>query len=306
MAERIPIEAFNGSLNEVILGTGDAALIVGGDASYPFHFFEGSLPHMPRIAMEVQDIEPKDWPKGVVEPFADALSSPVKWAQKCVNVYGAECIFLKLISTDPNREDRSPEEAAVLVKEVTDAVSIPTIVYGTGRKRKDALVLAEVARVCQGKNLFLGPVYEENLQVIADAAKEFGHGVIIQTGVEISPAKERNVKLSKILAHDRIMFDPTSMAIGYGIEFTYSLIEQVRQGALLVNDANLQMPFLANLGAECWSTREADESAEQGVIFEAMSSMTLLLAGANLVVVRHPDSYRLIRDMIAGGIDHAS
>ncbi len=306
MAERIPMEIFKGSLNEVVLGTGDRALTVGGDASYPFHFFEGSLPHVPRIAMEVHDLEPKDWPEGAVEPFADVLSNPVKWAHKCVSAYGAECIFLKLTSTDPNGEDRSPEAAAVLVKELTDAVPVPAVVYGTGRKRKDALVLAEVAKVCQGKNLFLGPALEENQREIADAARQYGHGVIIQTAVEISPAKERNVKLTKVLAHDRIMFDPTSMAVGYGMEFTYSLIEQVRQGALFVNDANLQMPFFVNLGAECWSTREANDSAEQGVILEAISAMSLLLAGANLVVVRHPDSHILIRDMIAGGKGYAS
>lgn len=306
MTVQIPMETFNGRLNEVVLGTGDRALTIGGDASYPFHFFEGSLPHIPRIAMEVYDQEPTDWPEGVVEPFSDVLSSPVKWARKCAQVYGAKAIFLKLGSTDPAKEDRSPQEAARLVMEVTEAVNIPIIVYGTGRKKKDALVLTEVAKACAGKNLFLGPVFEENYQEIAKAASEFGHGVILQTAVEIGPAKELNVKLSKFLSQGRIMFDPTSMALGYGMEYTYSLIEQVRQGALFVNDANLQMPFFANLGTECWSNNESKTSKEQGIMWEAISGMTLLLAGANLVVVRHPESYQLLEGIIEGGKIYAS
>ena len=297
----IPKDTFNGRMNEVVLGTGNGALTIGGDASYPFHYFEGSLPNMPRIAMEVCDHDPSDWAEGSVEPFSDVHSSPAKWARKCVDTYGAKAIYLKLETTDPGKEDSPPGEAASLAKKVAEAIEVPLIVYGTGQKKKDTLVLTEVAKACKGRNLFLGPVFEENFQEIATAAAEFGHGVILKTSVEISPAKELNIKLIKIITHDKIMFDPDSMAVGYGMEFIYSLMEQVRQGALFVNDVNLQMPFFVNLGGQCWSTMEAKESKEQGIMWEAISSMTLLLAGANLVVVRHPEAYQLLEQIIEGG-----
>jgi len=297
MEYTIPKEDFNGNINEVVLGTGDRSLTIGGNASYPFHFFEGSLPHAPGFAMEVYDLEPTDWPAGAMESFADVAANPAKWAKKCVNAFGAEAICLQLISTDPNKEDTSPEVAASLVQEITETVEVPIIVYGTGNEKKDAQVLMEIAEKSSGSNLFLGPVVERNLDEIAKSAADFGHGVILQTPLEIGPARDMNLKLQKILSQQRIMYDPVSMAVGYGIEFTFTVMQRVQQGAILVNDANLQMPFFANIGKECWATQEARKSKEQGIVLEAVSGMALLLAGAGMLVLRHPESYHILKEV---------
>jgi acetyl-CoA decarbonylase/synthase complex subunit delta len=291
----IPKQTFNGRVNEVILGVGERSLAVGGDASYPFHFFEGSIPNRPRFALEVLDLCPTDWADGAMEPFADVSDSPVKWAKKCVDSYGAEAICLQLPSIDPDKENRSPREVASVVKDVVAEVDVPIIVYGTGNEKKDAQVLEQVAKECSKSNLFLGPVQEKNLSEIAKSAAEFGHGVIIQTPLEINPAREMNIKLKEFLSPERIIYDPFSMAVGYGIEFTFTIMERVRQGAILVNDVNVQMPLFANIGKECWISREARKSREQGIIMEAISGMALLLAGANILVLRHPESYHLLK-----------
>ena len=307
MEQPIPLEEFKGRMNEVVLGTGDRALKIGGDASYPFHYFEGTLSHPPGIALEIPEWgQSEDWASGVREPFADVLTSPVAWARKGVETYGAKALFVRLKSTDPAKENKSPEEAASLVREFADAVDVPLIVYGSGRKEKDGAVLAKVAEACTGRNLFLGPAVAENLDQIGSAALNHGHGVIIQTPLEISPAKELNIRLTKTFPADRVLFDPTSLALGYGMEFTYSLIEQVRQGALFVNDVNLQMPFFANIGQECWSAQEAKANEEQGIVWESITGMTLLLAGAGLLVVRHPEVYHVMKEIVEGGAEYVN
>lgn len=297
MEHTIPKEIFNGNINEVVLGVGDRSLTIGGDASYPFHLFEGSLPHVPGFAMEVYDLGPTDWPAGAMEPFADVAASPAKWAQKCVDTFAAKAICLQLTGTDPNKEDTSPEVAASLVKDITETVDVPIIVYGTGNEKKDAQVLTLIAKKCSGSNLFLGPVVERNLDEIAKSAADFGHGVILQTPLEIGPARELNIKLKKTLSPQRIMYDPISMPVGYGIEFTFTVMQRFQQGSILVNDVNLQMPLLANIGKECWATQEARNSKEQGIILEAVSGMALLLAGANMLVLRHPESYHILKEV---------
>jgi len=300
MEQTIPKEVFNGSINEVVLGVGERSITIGGDASYPFHFFEGSLPHLPGFAMEVYDLEPTDWPAGAMASFADVAGDPVKWARKCVDTFGAEAICLQLESTDPNKEDTSPEIAASLVKEITETVDVPIIVYGTGNEKKDARVLTKVAGSAGGSNLFLGPVVERNLDEIAQSAVEFGHGLIVQTPLEIAPAREMNIKLKKTLSPERIMYDPMSMGVGYGIEFVFTVMQRFQQGSILVNDVNLQMPLLANIAKECWGTQESRNSEEQGIMLEAVSGMALMTAGANMLILRHPETYHLLKE-ISGG-----
>ena len=58
-------------------------VIVGGETSYPFYLFEGEMPHPPKIAMEVYDAPPEEWPQAALEPFADVITDPAAWAQKC-------------------------------------------------------------------------------------------------------------------------------------------------------------------------------------------------------------------------------
>jgi len=137
VAVDIPKINYTGKIKEVTIGSGPKKITVGGEGMYPFHLFEGPMPHPPRIAMEVYDSVPEDWPEAALEPFADVLNDPVAWAQKCINNYGAEMVCLQLASTDPNGMNRPSEEAAAIAKKVADAVDVPLIVWGCGNEDKD-------------------------------------------------------------------------------------------------------------------------------------------------------------------------
>lgn len=152
--------SYSGKILDVALGQGEKSLTVGGESSYPFHTFEGDMPHRPVLAMEVWDMEPEDWPPVCTEAFAGVLGDPGAWAKKCVEEFGAEAIVLQLKSTDPNGLDAPPEKASEVVGKVLEAVDVPLIIWGSANTHKDADVLKKIAEDHEGKNLLLGPVEE--------------------------------------------------------------------------------------------------------------------------------------------------
>jgi len=302
MEYRAPVEAYTGVVREETIGTGEKALKLGGENRLPLHFFdEGSFPHPPSFALEILDTEPTDWPEHLVEPFKDAISDPVKWARKCQE-FGADAVSIFLLSTDPAEKDSPADEAAALVKKVAESISIPVFVYGSGDDKKDAEVLPKVAETCDGMNLLLGPVLKENYEVVGRAILEHGHKAWAESPLDINLLKELNVKLCHFLPPERIVIDPESTAIGYGFEYSFTLMERVKQLGVIIKDSMTQMPMIANLGREIWKTKQAKENAKQGLLFEAMTALGFLLAGANILVLRHPDSIKLVKDTIGGKV----
>jgi len=310
MAVEIPKTSYSGKIREVTLGKGDKAVTVGGETSYPFHLFEGAMPHPPRIAMEVWDCSPDEWPEAALEPFAGVIGDPVAWAKKCINDYGAEMIALQLVSTDPNGLNRGADEAAQLAKKVADAIDVPLIVWGTGNVDKDNEVLRQVAEVCQGKSLIIGPVQEGNHKRIGASAIGYQHTVISSTPMDVNLAKQLTILLGNLGVPDKqIIVDPTTSSIGYGIEYGYSVMERMRMAGLTQQDEKLQVPIICNIAKEVWKTKEAKtptaedpklgDAKKRGILMEAMSAMVLLLAGADVLIMRHPEAIKLIKEMTA-------
>ncbi len=310
MAFEIPKTSYSGKIKEVTLGKGDKAVTVGGETSYPLYLFEGEMPHPPKIAMEVWDCSPEEWPEAALEPFAGVTDDPVAWARKCINDYGAEMIALQLISTDPNGLNRGADEAAEVVKKVADAIDVPLIVWGTGNEDKDTEVLRKVTESCQGKNLIIGPVKEGDHKRIGALAIAYHHTVIASTPIDINLAKQLNILLGNLGVPDElIVIDPTVSGIGYGIEYAYSVMERMRMAGLTQQDEKLQFPIICNIAKEVWKSKETKIPMEEdpklgdvkkrGILMEAISAMTLLLAGGNVLIMRHPEAIKLVREMIA-------
>jgi acetyl-CoA decarbonylase/synthase complex subunit delta len=300
MEYKAPVEAYTGAVREVTIGKGNKSLKIGGENILPFHFFDqGSNPNPPKFALEVLDMEPPDWPEHLVEPFRDVISDPVKWAKKCQS-FGIDAVSLFLMSTDPAVKDSPADKAAALTKKVAETIDVPLIVYGSGDEKKDVEVLSQVAEVCDGMNLLIGPALKENYEAVGKAILEHGHTAIAQTPLDINLLKELNVKLSKFFPPERIVIDSLSSALGYGMEYSFSLMERVKQIGIMTKDSMTMMPIIANLGGECWKTKQAKENKKQGLLWEGMTALSLLLAGANILVLRHPATLKLIKETIGG------
>jgi len=299
MEFKLPVESYPNRVFEVTIGPEGKSLKLGGENILPLHFFdEGSCPNPQKFALEVWDMEPTDWSDWDREPFKDVISDPVSWARKCEN-YGADAVCLKLVSTDPAVKDAPADEAAELTRKVAEAIERPLIVYASGDPEKDAKVLPKVAEACSGLNLLLGPVQRENYEAVGQAILAHGHALIAQTPLDINLLKELNVKLSKFFPLERIVVDPLSSALGYGFEYSFSLMERVKQAGIIFKDEMTQTPIIADLGTECWKTKQAKESKEQGILWEGMTALSLLQAGANILILRHPESLKLVKEMIS-------
>ncbi len=296
MGFEIPKMNYTGNIKEITLGKGDKAVTVGGESSYPFYLFEGKMPRKPRIAMEVYDYEPTDWADAAVEPFKDVLGNPAAWAKKNVAVYGAEMIALQLRSIDPNGMNRSTDEAVKVAKSVVDAVDVPVIVWGVANPERDTEVLKAIAEQCNGKNLIIGPVEEKDYKQIGAAAIAYKHTAIASSPIDVNLAKQLNILLGNLgVPENQMIVNPTTGALGYGLEYSYSVIERIRMAALTQEDDKLQYPIICNVGFETWKTKEAKlpqadapllgDAKKRGIMIECVTAMSLLLAGADILIL---------------------
>ncbi|MGB5423887.1 MAG: acetyl-CoA decarbonylase/synthase complex subunit delta, partial [Desulfobacterales bacterium] len=308
-------ESYTGKIKEITLGEGAKAVTVGGENCYPFYQFEGDVPNKPRIAMEVWDMEPEDWAEAALSPFKDVIADPAAWAKKCVDDYGAELIVLQLKSIDPNGQNRSADDAAAVVKKVADAIDVPLIVWGCANVQKDEEVLKKVAETCQDKSLIMGPVEDKNHKGIAAAAMGYGHTIISSSPIDVNLAKQINILLENLgMPVDRVIIDPTTGGLGYGLEYSYSVMERIRMAALTQGDDKLQLPIINNVANEVWKCKEAKQPADEApilgdperraILMEATAAVSYLTAGSNILIMRHPEAIRMVKsyiDLIADG-----
>lgn len=301
MPYQVPNETYSGKIEEITIGVGEKAITIGGQTTLAFYDFEGDIPHRPVVAMEVYDNNPQEWVETLKEPLGDVLEDPVAWAKKCQDAYHAEAICLQLAGTDPNGDNRSADEAAATVKAVLDAIELPLIVFGCGNAEKDKAVMEKVAAVAAGKNILLGPAVEENYKTIAAAAMGFNHNVIAQSPCDVNLSKQLNILLTQMgLPKNRIVIDPSTGALGYGMDYTYTIMERLKIAALQQGDEMTRMPIISVLGPEVWKTKESRVSVaeeptwgdpgKRAISWEIMTATAMAVAGADLLVMRHPQA----------------
>ncbi len=304
-------QMYSGKIREVTLGSGDKKVTIGGRGVFAFHSFEGAVPNAPRIAMEVWDKDPSaEWAEAAKAPFSDVLSDSAAWAKKCVSTYGAEIIVVQTKSADPNGDNRAASEVAATVKKVVDAVDVPVIVWGVANHEKDTEVMKLVAESCTGKNVCLSPVEEGDYKQIGAASLGYKQLVVASSPIDVNLAKQLNILLGNLGVNpDNLIIDPTTGGLGYGLEYTYSVMERIGQAALTQEDDKLQQPIIANVANETWKCKESNlsnedapelgDAAQRGILMEAVTAVDLLIAGADVVVMRHPEAVKLVKNYIA-------
>jgi len=305
----VPTEKWTGQIREVTLG-GDSRkqVVVGGADTLPFLHFEGSIPHRPAIAIDIEDRPPERWSPALEAAWGGVFQEgPAAWAQKAVEA-GADIVALTLRSADPEFGDTGPEQAAETVKQVLAAVDVPLIVYGPGIAEKDNEVLVAVADAATGEQLALGLCEEKNYRTIVATCMANGHIPIAFSSMDVNLAKQMNILITDMgMPADRILMDPTTGALGYGLEYAYSVMERLSLAALQ-GDGMTSMPVILNPGREAWRVKESvaqegvpDEwgaMEERGITWEAVTALALVEVGASILVMRHPKAITLIRECI--------
>lgn len=297
-------ETYRGGVRSVRIG----GLEFGGGGAFPLHAFDGELPCPPRVCMEMWDTVPDDWSPELVDVFADVWSDPVAWASR-LEESGADALYVRLRSADPHGESRPVTEVVERARRIVEAVTIPCLIIGCGDPDTDVRLMPAVAEVLSGHRVAVGNAESDTYQEIGRGTKENGQVVIAYTPMDVSLAKQLNVLLAQSgIADTDIIMDPTCSALGYSFEYAYTVFERDRLAALVQNDAKMQAPLLATVGQETWHVKESRAGDDElpgygpryarGILWESVTAMGLILAGADAVVVRHPDSARLIRQAV--------
>ncbi len=315
--EPLPVK-YSGTIQEVQLGAkrsegGSRGSVVklGGERSLPFYLFDSPQPNLPAIAIDVFD-RPIPLPKAVREHYSDVMENPGEWAKKAVKL-GADVVTIHLVSTDPLIDDTPPGEAAKVVEEVLQAVKVPVIVGGSGNKEKDPVVLEKAAEVAEGERLLLASAtLDMDWERIGNAAKNHGHVVLSWTQMDMNNQKTLNRYLLKRLELPResLVMDPTTAALGYGLDYAYTNMERIRIAGLK-GDEDLSFPISSGT-TNAWGAREAwmkDSPIEgdtswgprelRGPLWEITTGLTLSLAGVDLFMMMHPAAVAVMKEFMA-------
>jgi len=293
-------------------GTRTSTLKLGGETTMPYLFTEGTMPNPPALAIEIADKKPTDWSPLLAEAWGDVMDDPAKWAVAAENA-GAKAILLRLSATkaDPLTGSEAPntaENVRATVRKVLQATGLPLIVYGPGQTELDNDFLVAVAEEGKGERLVLGLCEEKNYRTIVASALANDQMVISSTAMDVNLAKQLNILISDMgLPLERILMDPTCAAVGYGLEYGYSVMERLRIAAL-TGDKMTQLPMIVTVGTEAWRQKESrvgtdvpeawGDWKERAINWETLTAAALVESAANLIVLRHPESVRRVQAMI--------
>ena len=289
-------------------GTRGRPVQVGGASAMPFHLWEGVMPHRPVVAMEVFDVVSPKTPPIMHEAYGDLLADPAEMAKVCVGKYGADLISVRLEGTHPEKGGRSAEQAVEVVTRVLEAVDVPLIIGGHNHYEKTNEVLKAVAQACAGENLLLNWCEQDNYRTIAGAALAYGHCVVSQSPIDVNIAKQMNILLTNMnVRPEQIVMDPMTGAMGYGLEYTYSVMERTRMTGL-GGDAMLAGPMILAPGQECAKVKEvkapeADfpawgDLSTRAAAWELATATNLLYAGADILIMYQPEAAMMLAKTI--------
>ena len=301
--------AYSGRINAVTLGTGDKAIVIGGQNVLPFYTFDAEIEHAPKIGVEISDAAHLWTAPGLLD-FYTGCETMAQRAAKAATLEDVDFIALNFESADPNGANRSVDDCVADAKAVAEATDLPLVILGCKNLEKDNELLAKIAEALQGKNVLIMSAKNENYKTVgASAALAYGQKVGAETADDINLAKQLNIMLKGLTVKpENIVMDIGTAAVGYGYEYAASTFDRIRLAALQQGDADLQMPILAAASLDAWSVKEAtaseeDEPAwgnqeERAIHMEVATAAADLVGGADAVILRHPASVATVKKFI--------
>ena len=302
-------QPFRGSINAVTLGTGDKAVVIGGQNVLPFYTFDAPIENAPKVGVEISDLAAEWDVPGLVDFYAGCTTMAER-AKKAETMEGADFICLNFEGADPNGANRPVEDCVADAKAVAEAVAMPIVILGCKNLEKDGELFSKIADALQGKNILVMSAKNEDYKTVgASVALAYGHKVGAETADDINLAKQLNIMMKGLgIDPQNIVMNIGTAAVGYGYEYVASTLDRIRDAALKMADADLQMPILAPVSTDTWGVKEStasedDEPAwgcreERGIEMEIATAAANLTGGADAVVMRHPAAVAAIKKFI--------
>ena len=235
---------------------------------------------------------------------ANGLTPVTRARNAAIKSNEVNLIVLALSATDKDGKAITAVGAVATVKTVLAATGLPLVVWGPGQAELDNEVLVAISEATKGEQLALGLCEDKNYRTIVATAMANGHLVIARTPMDVNLAKQLNILISDMgFPLDRIIMDPTTGALGYGIEYGYSAMERLRLAALQ-GDSMTQLPMMITPGYEAWKAKESKvgegvpatwgDWEARAINWETLTAMALIESGADIVTLRHPETIKRV------------
>ena len=303
-------QAFNAKINAVTIGTGDKAVVIGGQNVLPFYTFDAPIENKPKVGVEITDAGMAMCTTPGQKAFYEGCVTVADMAKKIESMPGASFVALHLEGADPNGENKSVEECVELAKSVAAATDLPLVIMGCKHVEKDAELFNKVAEALAGKNILVLSAREENYKTVgASAGLAYNQKVGAESAVDINLAKQLNTVITQLGVNaGSIVMNAGSAAAGYGYEYVASTLDRIKAAALQQGDAQLQMPIITPVSSDTWGVKEstAAESEmpewgnqeERAIEMEVATAAACLAGGSDAVIMRHPEAVATIAKMI--------
>ena len=299
------VESFTGQVNKVTLGAAkdqggsrSSTVTIGGARNVVYGGSVEDAGEKPVIAIDVIDTAPEDWPDALIEPYKDVAGSPTDWAKKAIDEFGADLICIKFDGIHPDKADKDAAHAVKVTEDVLKAVGVPLVLWGSGYDEKDNQVMPKVSEVAKGENCLIGTVTEDNYKSLTAIALADNHHLITHAPLDINIAKQVNILVSDMgFPLEKIVTFQATGALGYGIEYAYSIQERQRLAAL-GGDKMMAMPTICDVGFESWRVKEAKLADATGWGPVEDTAICLLQAGVDIIRMRHPKAVTIVKNFI--------
>jgi len=276
-------------------------LTIGSDSS--FHFLrENNNNSKPIYALELDIFNKDEMPEAVKREFAEDIKNPVELIKKAQTL---PCDILGL-KFNIGEDNNNIPLAKDLLKKLLPDITKPLMIIGVNNSDIDSELLPELISVLDRESI-IAFAEEKTYKSIVPSVIKGNHLLSIRTPIDINLAKEMNILTTDMgLSPDKILVDTDMGGLGYGLEYGYSIMERIKLAGF-DGDKMLNMPIIAFVGEETFKTKEtkSDEFSQswgnlnqRAIMFEIAAASAITAAGANVVVVKHPQTIKTMKGLV--------
>lgn len=299
MEIKLPEYKTKSEVREVKIGT----LKIGGDSSISF-MSENNNKTKPVFALEIPYFIDKNYPQILKNYWGKEIN---EFKSLFLKAQDTQC---DIICVQFNIEEQDLGEKLDTIidefKEVIKSAKKPLLLKGTNNKNIDRILLSKLAKEIEMPSIIAyadDNTYEE---IIPSIIKN-NHLLVLRSPIDINLAKELNIlSIDCGLSPEKILIDTDMGALGYGLDYGYSIIEKIRQAAF-AGDSMLNMPMITFIGEETFKVKEAKTSNysknwgeynQRAIMWEVATASAIISAGANIVVLFHPESVKTLKEVL--------
>jgi acetyl-CoA decarbonylase/synthase, CODH/ACS complex subunit delta len=273
----------------------------GGESSLPFMHVESGNASKSLVACEILAQIPANYPKLLKQAWGENIADPVACVKMAENL-GFDLLSVRFNIENEDEITKSTEQ----LRKILAVTNLPLIITGCFKRDLDVPLLTTLAKAASRK-CTIGAVEEENFKQIAPVIRDCGHNIIARTPIDINLTKQLNILLTEMgFEPDKILIDPNTGGLGYGLDYAYSVIERIRLAGLN-GDTMLNMPIITFVGEEAWKAKEAKSTSvpeewgdleTRALAWEAITATSMLVSGSNIVVMRHPEAIKHVKNFL--------